>query len=329
MILTWKKNQMPMAGSQELSKEKKVLKELGFQPIRMAVRQSIAVVQSGMDGTREILPCKFKRLNRNMLGGWQNGKMYVIAGRPGTGKSAFSNQIIFDTLDIGYNLKRKIIVFYWTFEMPGYQQILRSASKDTGLDVKDLYSLDRTLSEDQFESYRRSVTPYTKYPIYFYNKPKGIQFIIDANRKYMEASPDTTIVNLVDHTRLVPGKEEIELQRLNALSKGLMLLQAEIGCIDIVLSQLNRNIESPERAAKQFQPMLSDLFGGDSIGQDAHVVMMIQRPHDLYGITAKYCGHDPKGLLALHIEKNRDGMLGMIPFDFDGKTFTIKERPIK
>ena len=72
--------------------------------------------------------------------------------------------------------------------------------------------------------------------------------------------------------------------------------------------------------------MLSDLFGGDSIGQDAHVVMMLQRPHDLYGITAEYCGENPKGLLACHVEKNRDGLLGMIGYEAELNTFTIKER---
>ena len=45
--------------------------------------------------------------------------------------------------------------------------------------------------------------------------------------------------------------------------------------------------------------------------------MMLQRPYDLYGITDKYCGEDPVGLMAVHIEKNRDGLLGMIPFETD------------
>ena len=54
--------------------------------------------------------------------------------------------------------------------------------------------------------------------------------------------------------------------------------------------------------------------------------MMLQRPYDLYGITELYCNHDPVGLLAVHIEKNRDGLLGMLPFEADMSTFTINER---
>ena len=117
-----------------------------------------------------------------------------------------------------------------------------------------------------------------------------------------------------------------ELQKLNEVSKGCMWLQAKMGTINILLSQLNRNIEQEHRAKAQYQPLLTDLFGGDSIGQDAHVVMMLQRPHDLYGITDTYCNEDPRGLLAVHMEKNRDGLLGMIPYEAEMSTFTIKER---
>jgi replicative DNA helicase len=74
---------------------------------------------------------------------------------------------------------------------------------------------------------------------------------------------------------------------------------------------------------------LTDLFGGDSIGQDAHVVMILNRPYDIYGITKTYCNEDPVGLLACHIEKNRDGLLGMIPYEADMSTFTIQERTKK
>jgi replicative DNA helicase len=141
--------------------------------------------------------------------------------------------------------------------------------------------------------------------------------------------PDHTIINLFDHSRLILGSEETELQKLNQISKTCMWLQARVKTINILLSQLNRNIEQEYRAKQQYQPQLTDLFGGDSIGQDAHVVMMLQRPFDLYGITDKYCGEDPVGLLACHIEKNRDGKLGMIPYESDLSTFTIKERDKK
>jgi replicative DNA helicase len=295
--------------------------------ISKEVERSIQHVRDGMTGKRNVLPTKWKRLNKNLMGGLQPGKMYVIAGRPGVGKSAFSNQLIFDLLD--ENAQKDMMVVYWSFEMPGDQQILRAGSKDTKLQTFELLSVEQKLSEDKYKLYVNETQKYKDYPIYFCSIPQDMNAVKKVNERIFNKHPQRTVINLIDHSRLVLGREETELQNLNALSKGCMWMQARMGSITILLSQLNRNIEQEHRAKNQYQPLLTDLFGGDSIGQDAHVVMMLQRPYDLYGITDAYCGEDPIGLLAVHIEKNRDGLLGMIPFQTDLSTFTIHERAIK
>jgi replicative DNA helicase len=294
--------------------------------ISKAVEKSIQHVRDGMVGKRNCLPTKWARLNKNLMGGLQPGKMYVIAGRPGVGKSAFSNQLIFDLLD--RNVDKDIMVIYWSFEMPGDQQILRAGSKDTKLQTFELLSVERKLSQDKYQQYVNATQKYKQYPIYFCSIPQHMDGIKEMNERVFLKNPKRTVVNLIDHSRLVRGKADTELQRLNVLSKGCMWMQARMSSVTILLSQLNRNIEQEHRAKNQYQPLLTDLFGGDSIGQDAHVVMMLQRPYDLYNITDNYCGEDPVGLLACHIEKNRDGLLGMIPFQTDLSTFTINERTI-
>lgn len=301
-----------------------LFKSRGFSSIKKSVDTSINDVRMGMLGQRKVLPTKWNRLNKNLLGGLQPGKMYVIAGRPGVGKSAFSNQLIFDLLD--NNPDKKLVVLYWSFEMPGHQQILRAGSKDVKKQVLDLLSVETKLSEVEYELYKEKVEVYKKYPILFNNIPRTIDYIKDTCVDMTNALPDRLIINVFDHSRLVSGNYNNELEKLDKLSKGCMWMQAKMGVVNILLSQLNRNIEQEHRAKAQYQPLLTDLFGGDSIGQDAHVVMMLQRPYDLYGITELYCQHDPIGLLAVHIEKNRDGLLGMIPFEAEMSTFTINER---
>ena len=308
----------------ESSENSDVFKTRGFQKIDKAVNQSIAIVKQAKLGQRDVLPTSWKRLNKNLLGGLQKGKMYVIAGRPGVGKSAFSNQLIFDVLDT--NAGKKLIVLYWTFEMPGYQQVMRSASKDVKKQMGDLLSIETPLSDIDFKTYASKVQKYGKYPIYFNNIPRTMEYIMNTNEELALQHPSHTVINLFDHSRLIRGNEDTELRRLNTISKGCMWMQSKLGAVNILLSQLNRNIEQEHRAKNQYQPLLTDLFGGDSIGQDAHVVMILNRPNDLYGITAEYCGEDPKGLLACHVEKNRDGLLGMIGYEADMSTFNIKER---
>ena len=299
-------------------------KEGGFKSINKAISASLHQVTDGMKGQRIVYPTKWPRLNKNLLGGLQPGKMYVIAGRPGVGKSAFSNQLIFDLLD--KNKFKKLLVLYWSFEMPGYQQILRAGAKGSNKQVSELLSVEQKLEQNAYEAFKAEVLKYSHYPIYFNNIPRDMEFVKQSNTDVTNKYPDHTIVNVFDHSRLILSTKDQELQKLNEVSKGCMWLQAKMGTINILLSQLNRNIEQEHRAKAQYQPLLTDLFGGDSIGQDAHVVMMLQRPNDLYGITDKYCGEDPKGLLALHVEKNRDGLLGMIPYEAEMSTFTINER---
>jgi len=295
--------------------------------IREVVDLSVRQVRDAHLGKRRVYPTAWPRLNKNLMGGLQPGKMYVIAGRPGVGKSAFSNQLIFDVLDVNKKKQGDLIVVYWSFEMPGEQQILRAGSKDTKLQTFDLLSVEQPLSPTMMDKYEQAVQKYKDYPLYFCSIPDNMDGIKYANEYLTEKFPTKTIINLIDHSRLVLGKEDTELQKLNTLSKGCMWMQAKMQSITILLSQLNRNIEQEFRAKQQYQPLLTDLFGGDSIGQDAHVVMMLQRPYDLYGITEAYCGENPVGLLACHMEKNREGLLGMIPFETDLSTFTINERP--
>ncbi len=97
-----------MKTTEESQGSSDVFKTRGFQKIDKAVNQSIAVVKSAKLGNRRVLKTAWPRLNRNLLGGLQPGKLYVIAGRPGVGKSAFSNQLIFDVLDA--NRDRKVMV---------------------------------------------------------------------------------------------------------------------------------------------------------------------------------------------------------------------------
>jgi len=299
-------------------------KKHGFKSIKQSVSTSLTEIRTGMYGKRRVYPTKWERLNTNLLGGLQPGKMYVVAGRPGVGKSAFSNQMIFDLLD--NNKDKQLIVLYWSFEMPGYQQILRAGAKGANKQVSELLSVQETLKKEEYEKYRDEVIKYNEYPIYFNNIPRDIEFIKNTNVEVTNKYPDSTIINVFDHSRLILSGKDQELQKLNEVSKGCMWMQAKIGCINILLSQLNRNIEQEHRAKAQYQPLLTDLFGGDSIGQDAHVVLMLQRPNDLYGITDTYCGESPIKLLAVHVEKNRDGLLGMIPYEAEMSTFTINER---
>ena len=50
-------------------------KDSGFKSINKAISASLHQVESGIKGERRVYPTKWARLNRNLLGGLQPGKM--------------------------------------------------------------------------------------------------------------------------------------------------------------------------------------------------------------------------------------------------------------
>ena len=128
-----------------------------------------------------------------------------------------------------------------TLEMPGYQQVMRSASKDVKKHVRSLSV--SPLSDIDFKTYASKVQKYGNYPIYFNNIPRSMEYIMNTNEELFNQHPEHTVINLFDHSRLIRGNEDTELRRLNTISKGCMWMQSKLGVINILLSQLNRNIE--------------------------------------------------------------------------------------
>lgn len=303
-------------------------KRHGLITIGDARYEAFKEIQDAAAGLRLVFPTGFKKLDRQLLGGFTPGKLYILGGRPGAGKSFVSNEILFRVLNAAKKDKKKVICLYWSFEMPARQQIIRMITKEIQMTSAQLLSIDQVLPSDLINKAVKLTERYNNLPVFFKQVSTTIYDAFTTVSDIYKQYPYHTIINLWDHSRLfIPDDDsDGELQRLVALTQGLVRMQQKTQCINILLSQLNRNIEQPTRKASGYQPMLSDLFGSDSLGQEAEVVMLINRPHDLYNITHKYCGQDPIGLLALHIEKNRNGMMGMISFDCSIQTFTLQER---
>ena len=94
------------------------------------------------------------------------------------------------------------------------------------------------------------------------------------------------------------------------ISRQLKLLARELGCPILALSQLSRAVET--RPSKV--PQLSDLRDSGSLEQDADIVVFIYR-EELYN---EDCA--AQGLAELHIAKQRNGPLGIVPVQFDAPT---------
>jgi len=309
-----------------MEQKEEVLNRLGFDNIEKVFDKAVEEVDKRRLGLISPYKTKWLEFNKLLGGGIQKETTYAVGGRPGIGKSAFTNTLLFDICEI--NDLTKTIILYWNFEMPNYKQIVRIASHEMKRTVNKIMSANSPLEEDNFLKFKQIKDKIKDYPIYFTEKSKPFSYIYNATLEVKTKFPEYHIISIIDHTRL-PSKTsalESEEQRITNLLQTQRDLAVDIGQTGILLSQLNRNVESPDRAKSKYVPQLSDFFGADSIGQFANVGIILQRP-ELYGLQ-EYLGEDAKDLLAVHFVKNRDGEPNInIGLYFNGKVGTFKELP--
>lgn len=202
-----------------------------------------------------------------LLTGLRNGAFYVIASRPGLGKSTLGLQFSEQFATRG---KR---VLFFSLEMSGEELALRAISAASGIDSRTLASGQGLAA--QLSDVACAVNS-LQIPI---RLPKARRVTIDvisrvARREHMQ-SPIGCVV--VDYLQLVSptqrgGKQNRE-QEVAEISRGLKLLALELGVPVVAMSQLNRGVEG--RSDKR--PQLSDLRESGAIEQDADCVMFLHR----------------------------------------------------
>jgi replicative DNA helicase len=298
------------------------LRKIGFKDINGVYDEALKEIWNRRKGLYVPIKTGWYNFNSMLGGGLQEATMYVVGARPGVGKSAFINRMLFDAFDI--NPESDILGLYYNFEMPGKRQLLREASGRTNISINKLLSADAPLEESYWESVKHLKAELGTYDLYFRDIPMSVTKITESIMKVREKYPDKHLVCVFDHSRLIrPDREKDEQDRLNKFAFGCIDLMQRTKCTIVLVSQLNRDIEKPDRAINGYVPLLSDLFGADSVGQSAHVVVMLQRP-EMYNL-AEYLEEPADGLLAVHVVKNRDGNVGWIPMKHNLAINQIKE----
>ena len=124
------------------------------------------------------------------------------------------------------------------------------------------------------------------------------------------------VIDYLQLMRLGGGGDNNRAQELGDITRGLKHLAKELHCPVIVLSQLNRGLESrPDK-----RPIMSDLKDSGSIEQDADIVFFVYRDE-------VYNSESPdKGLAEIIVGKQRNGPTGRVVVNFDGALTRFSDR---
>jgi replicative DNA helicase len=236
----------------------------------------------------------------------------VIGGRPGSGKTLIKDQIVREAFILNPDDNFRVLQF--SFEMVGRTSAIREFSSLTGKTYKELCSAGSKLTQDVFNKCHLYATERVKSPIDIIQVPMTVNQMRDQIDMYMEEHKGINTIITLDHTILVKRApyQNNRLDMLFELGEFFTQVKRDYPCLIIALSQLNRNIDNPDRAVdgKYGNYVLeSDIFGSDAMLQHADMLVGINRPAKqkirFYG-PDRYIIEDDK-TLAFHFLKARNG----------------------
>lgn len=297
-------------------------KTLSFRHISTATNEAVEYIRKRKNHEIQSLRTRWNKFNKSCMGGIEPNTIYTIVGISGSGKSSFVNTLETDLIDLNSN--QDVIVLNFSFEMLSSRQVGRKISSKLRQTTAELYSANNELTDDLLDRVEQTSQQIKSYPIYYVDTPGTVEDIASTiNYFYETKAKDKKFVIILDHTLLVEDRNrESALQVISELQKLFIKVKKLPNTTIIQLSQMNRNIENPERInnPSMHYPMRSDISSADTIFHASDYVICIHRP-ELLNIQQ----YGPNRLLVknkvyLHILKNRDaGECTILEFDNDLK----------
>lgn len=248
------------------------------------------------------VPTGFIDLDK-LLGGLQPSDFLIIAGRPGTGKTAF---MLSAAKNAAMKYKKHVAIF--SLEMSNEQLVQRLISQETGIDSHRLRT--GKLNEDEWGVFTQAIEVLADTHVFLDDTPglTPLQLRTKCRRLHLEFNLDLIIV---DYLQLMSGgmRTENRVQEVSSISRNMKILARELNVPVLAAAQLSRAIE--QRSDKE--PQLSDLRESGSLEQDSDIVMFIHRP-EMYE-------KDPvnQNLAQIKVAKHRNGPTGMVELVFRNK----------
>ncbi len=302
---------------------------------RDALKKALYKMKARHNGQLKSLKTAWVNFNNAFCDGLEWRTITVVGARPGTGKTLFMEQLVNDVIKMNPDQSFRVLKFQ--FEMLDETNGIRKLSMNVGSDYNTLMSKEKPVDKSIFQrcvQFYESTEKYDVVDVVY--DPCTVDEMCATIHAYMEKhkTEDGFVNTLVtiDHSALFKiGKgQKDKFEMLNSLGEALTEMKKKFPVAFLVLSQLNRNVETVERAKDGTYGnyiLDSDLYGSDALLQHADVVLGINRPFNrrikFYG-PEKYIINDPD-LLVFHILKSRNGFMGMNFYRLDSTVMRIVE----
>ena len=290
--------------------------ETGLTKVGKVLSDRINELYLQSKGVRVPLPktC-YPGLDR-VLGGLRKGALYILASRPGVGKSAFS-------LNIAHNVARFYdgVVAIFSLEMSKEEVATRLLSSKTAMSSQQLERLDEK-DVRSWDKIAAGLGELCDVPIYIDDHSSVNVVEIHARCRQLQLKYNKLDLVVVDYLQLMGtasgrSRAENRQQQIAEISRMLKVMARDLEVPVLALSQLSREVDKSDR-----KPKLADLRESGAIEQDADVVMFL---HDPDGKSDDKAYRNEIREIELIVEKNRQGERTLVKLEWNPEILTFTE----
>ncbi len=228
------------------------------------------------------------------------GGLYVLAARPGVGKTSLALRIVQGIVSRPEADQR---VLFFSLEVDRRDLVKKLIAAYGKLPFKDLDM--GTLPEDQWARLEETLAIVRNWPMEMMDVGDLTvhQLRSVVKRRQLETQNGLKLI-VIDYLQLLQGstREQEEYAKISEISRVLKMLSREANVPVLALSQMSRD---SEKGSAPREPRLSDLRGSGSIEQDADAVLFIHRVDN-----EDREGEDAYRTIKIKLAKNRFGPTG-------------------
>lgn len=287
---------------QLLTEARSTLDDLASTPGRCSVKSARDSLLDFMtfraevqQGKRQAIRTGFPSLDR-ILGGFAQGGFYVMAARPGVGKSALG-------IALADMMARDRRVLYVSLEMTEAELNARRVAAVSDITCTFGKLLFGKTTEEQDAAIANACGK-----LYAHKLQISAVSTLTVPELELQARNVGAEVVIVDYLGLLSAEDKrlSEYDRVTQISGDLKRLAKRLGCVVLALCQLNR--ESVSAPGQDTRPRLSQLRSSGAIEQDSDGVLLLHRPE--YGKTETPREASAPQQFFVDVAKNRHGRTG-------------------
>lgn len=275
--------------------------ELNQETIRFseALTDFLVLQDEIQTGVCLFVKTEYKYIDRVLGGGLLNSGFYLLAGRPGMGKTTLGLNIVRKVA------KRGLPVLFVSLEMSKEQITQKLLALETGLSTQELVG---KMDAQAVDRVTEAATQIHDLPLTLNQKTDATVSDI-AN---MARAVKGLALICVDYVGLIEpdDKRAKPYEGVSQVSRDLKRLAMRLNIPILGLAQLNREVTG--RSDKR--PLISDLRDSGRLEQDANGIILLHRP-DYYDPNYNHDGISPV-ILEVDIAKNRHGPTGKVTLDY-------------